>query len=841
MTGGRGSEVRVVARWLLLGWAALLLVAGTAAAGPSAAPAAAGGGLPAATLTAMFQQYGDTSGRWQGADRTASVRLPDGRLLWLFSDTFLGRPGPGGARPRSSALIHNSAVVQTGDRLGDTVHGGSPSRPDALVPAGADDEFHWIGDAAVSGGAVQVLVNRYRRTGPGPLDHALLGTGLATFELPGLAASGVRPLPLGKRVSWGSEVLPAGEHTYVYGTEAAGQMKFAHLARVRGTDLSRPWEFWTGSAWSGREADSARVLSGVGTSYGVRRVDGRYVLVTHENNLLFSADVVAYTADGPAGPFDGPHYLFRAPETDAGHVVYDADLHPDLARPGRLLVSYNVNDLDEAVAYADAGIYRPRFFEAEWPPAGARRAPAPPTGLTAVAQGAGTAALAWQPAGGEPGDDPGGDDGVTYRVYRRDVTGGQTHFVRLPGPGPGAARTYRSEFLVNGHTYEFAVTAVTGRGESRLSPVATMRATVPPPPPPADVRALATTTGEVSLRWAPVPYVQLFKIFYRNVTAGQRNRTPAGSYPGESATVGPLRHGDVYEFTVVAVGGGGDSEHSAGARATVVVAPPAAPARPAAETRADGSVQLSWPQVGPGLRYLVYQRDRTAGQTGDGTPGIANGTTFRSRPLEHGHEYEFTVAAVNGGGPGPRSPAVRVVARVAPPSAAPTAVRAEAGAGTVRLSWKSSARWHWIYRRDVTAGQRDFVRDEVPAEGTRATVRFLADGHEYEFRIAAFNPGGAGPQSAPARVRLRSALPTDLAVRGTGPGTARLTWRETRTDQMYRIQVRDTTAGEAWRTDPVGVDGNRYDAILLEPGHRYEFRVQIADGATTAAVALTAR
>src|SRR5918994_203194 len=111
MTGGRGSGVRVVARWLLFGWAALLLLAGTGAAGPPRAPAASGG-LSAGTLTAMFQRYGDTSGRWLGADRTASVRLPDGRLLWLFSDTFLGRPAQDGSRPRSSSFIHNSAVVQ---------------------------------------------------------------------------------------------------------------------------------------------------------------------------------------------------------------------------------------------------------------------------------------------------------------------------------------------------------------------------------------------------------------------------------------------------------------------------------------------------------------------------------------------------------------------------------------------------------------------------------------------------------------------------------------------------------------------------------------------------------
>ena len=818
-----------MARWLLGAWAAVLLVAVAGAAGPSAAPAT-GGGLSAADLTAMFQRYGDTSGQWLGADRTASVLLPDGRRLWLFSDTFWGRPDPAGARPRSAALLHNSAIVQDGDRLAATVHGGSPSRPASLVGTGSDDEFHWIGDASVRDDEVQVLTNRYRRTGDGPLDHALGGTALATFRLPALSPGEVRALPLGDKVSWGSEVLADGGYTYVYGTEAAGRMKFAHVARVRGTDLGAPWEFWTGEGWAPRVTASRRLLSGVGTSYGVRRVGDRYVLATHENNLMFSGDFVAYTAASPTGPFEGPHYLFHAPEADDGHVVYDADLHLDLARPGRLMVSYNVNDLDEAVAYADASLYRPRFFEANWPPSNPRRRPVPPAGVTAVPDGSGTAGLAWQPAGHD----------VKYRVHRRDVTAGQTHFVRLPGDVPARAGRFRAEYLVNGHHYEFGLTAYDGRAESAMSPVATMTATVPPPPPPTGLRAQPNDVGEVTLHWAEVPFVQLFKIYYRDVTAGQRGRTAAGAYPGQSATVGPLRDGHQYEFTVVAVGGGGDSKPSGGVRVTVSVAPPAAPGTPVAEVRDDGTIQLTWPQVAPGLGYRIYQRDATRGRTDWGRPGIADRTTFVSQPLEHGHEYEFVVAAVNGGGEGARSPVVRARARLAPPREAPTGLRAEPRSGAVELSWRSKSTWHYLFRRDLTAGEAEFVRDAVTVQGTRARVQFLTDGHEYEFRVAAVNPGGMGPQSAPRRVRLASALPTDLAVTATGPGTARLTWRESRTDMYYKVQLRDVTTGEDWRTDPYPVDGNRYEAILLVAGHRYEFRLQLLD-ATTAPVAVTAR
>ena len=822
--------MRIGARWLLAAWGVVLLAGVAAAAGPSARPAPAGG-TSASGLTELFQRYGDTSGTWLGADRTASVPLPDGRRLWLFSDTFLGRPEASGARPRSASLIHNSAVVQDGDRLTRTVYGGTPARPASLVPTGSadtpsDSEFHWIGDASVRDGEVQILVNRYRRTGPGPLDHQLAGTSLASLALPALTPGEVRPLPLGDRVSWGSEVMPDGDFTYVYGTEAAGAMKFAYLARVRGTDLGRPWEFWTGTGWSGRVTDSGRLLSGVGTSYGVRRVGDRYVLVTHENNLMFSADFVAYTAESPTGPFEGPQYLLRAPEAEAGHLVYDADLHQDLARPGTLLMSYNVNDLDEAVAYADASLYRPRFVEIDWPPARPKKAPAPPAAVTAVPDGSGTASIAWPVT-----------PGLSYRVYRRDVTAEQTHFVRLDGDAPGS---FRSEFLVNGHRYEFGVTAVDGRGESALSTVAGMTAAVPPPPAPTSVRAEPDGTGQVALHWAEVPFVQLFKIYYRDLTAGDQKRLPAGAYPGQSATVGPFRHGHEYEFTVVAVGGGGDSKPSAGVRATVVVARPPAPGPPLAQTRPDGTVDLTWNAVAPGLAYRVYQRDVTAGQADWGQPGVATTTRFRSQPLEHEHQYEFVVAAVNGGGEGTRSPVVRVRAQLGPPDAAPTDLRARAEGATVELSWRSDSSWHRVFRRDVTAGQRDFVPDEVPAQGEKATLQMLTAGHEYEFKVAAFNPGGDGPQSRPVRVRIDSALPTNLAVTATGPGTARLTWRETATTGLYRVQLRDTTAGEQWRTDPYPVDGNRYDAILLVAGHRYEFRLQL-DDLTTDPVSVTAR
>src|SRR5215211_1389433 len=51
---------------------------------------------------------------WITADLPASVDLRDGRVLWLFGDTWIGARSPDGGIAPGALLWHNSALVQTG-------------------------------------------------------------------------------------------------------------------------------------------------------------------------------------------------------------------------------------------------------------------------------------------------------------------------------------------------------------------------------------------------------------------------------------------------------------------------------------------------------------------------------------------------------------------------------------------------------------------------------------------------------------------------------------------------------------------------------------------------------
>ncbi|HVX45229.1 MAG TPA: hypothetical protein VHC49_15170 [Mycobacteriales bacterium] len=370
------------------------LLAGAAAGSALALAPAATARADATPITAhpdrrwdgLFNAYSDSGIGWTGADSTYSVPLPDGRIVWIFSDTFLGPVGPGRpshspparpkiGRPRTAPFLHNSFIVQTGSHLR-TVYGGTAGAPDSLVsPAGADPDTSWYWAAAgtIGPGTLDVVYNRYDKTGPGVFDFAWSGSVLARFGLLDQRLIDVTDLPSARpNIQSGSWLSYERGWTYHYRIEDLSSEKYLHIARVRGHDLRQPWEFFTGSGWSPHEADSVRVLDRISGQFSVTRDQGRYVLITHDTSEPFSSRIVAYFATTPVGPFTDVTPVYSTPETGAAGTygnpnvfTYNSCAHPELSRPGHLLVSYNVNSFEPDDLYRDVSIYRPRFIDVD--------------------------------------------------------------------------------------------------------------------------------------------------------------------------------------------------------------------------------------------------------------------------------------------------------------------------------------------------------------------------------------------------------------------------------------------------------------------------------------------
>ncbi|WP_405657375.1 DUF4185 domain-containing protein [Streptomyces sp. NBC_00079] len=345
-------------------------------------------------LTDEFSRYGDDAGRsddWTGGDGTHSVRLPDGRLLWLFSDTYLGQvhgpPGPVGEssawRDATAPLVRNSAVVMDG--------GGRLKRtlPAPLFPDPAPGQWRWPVAARVEprspGSSEQVVrvLLWVRAAGQPPWIYGVpTATEVATLSLPGLRVeSVVRVLDQSlvadpsRRVLFGTTLVAKGGWTYVFGGDdgqaASRPASSAYVARVPRGRLGEPaaWQYWNGSGWA-TGARPRAVLgdgrrTGVGSAFSVVREGGTYVLFTMAAGTAGLTTVTSYWSCSPTGPWHGPAKDFSPSLPGAGVAAYNPQVHPELSGDGRLVLSYDVNWLEtggaSASINANVTLYRPRF------------------------------------------------------------------------------------------------------------------------------------------------------------------------------------------------------------------------------------------------------------------------------------------------------------------------------------------------------------------------------------------------------------------------------------------------------------------------------------------------
>ncbi|MDI3406707.1 DUF4185 domain-containing protein [Streptomyces cavernicola] len=358
---------------------------------------------PDQRTTGEFARYGNDAAReddWTGGDGTHSVRLPDGRTLWLFSDTFLGKvhapPNrwgqPHAWRDDSAPFVRNSAALM--DRSGRLER----TLPAPLFADPAAGQWRWPVAAKVeprSPGSSEQVVRVLlwtRATGTGPWIYGLpLATEVATLSLPDLRLEGTVkvsdqsavPDPA-ERVLYGTTTVDGAEYTYVFGGNdgqtATRPTAEAYVARVPHGRLAEPdaWRYWDGEGWGKGEA-AAPVLGdgakkGVGSAYSVVRDDGTWVLFTTAAGAEGLTTLTTYWACAPTGPWHGPAKGFTPPlppdsAPQPGTAVYNPQAHPALrADDGRLLLGYDVNwlDPDPQVAQGhvnrNVSLYRPRFL-----------------------------------------------------------------------------------------------------------------------------------------------------------------------------------------------------------------------------------------------------------------------------------------------------------------------------------------------------------------------------------------------------------------------------------------------------------------------------------------------
>ncbi|WP_284740002.1 DUF5005 domain-containing protein [Amycolatopsis sp. RTGN1] len=350
------------------------VTASLAIAGPAAAtdrPLRIVGATADTALTQRWQDFGRRPGvGWAAADGTYSTRLPSGLDVWLYNDTFFGPVRADDSLPESAPFTHNSAVLSTPDakHILTTIAPGPPGHPKSLVgptpnsPGEPNDYWYWNGDGIVDGGKLRVIEFEQAPTDdPPPFNFAWTKTKLATLDPDTFRLEKLTDVASVGNVQWGTELMRDGAWTYIYGVEGEGFTKYLHVARAPIGRLDGPWQFRTATGWSADPAASARLLGNVGSSFGVTPVGGEYLLTTFGSGL--ESTIHAYHATSPVGPFTGGETIYTAPEAGNGRYTYNVAAHPEISRPGELVISYNTNSEKLADLYANIDNNRPRFVD----------------------------------------------------------------------------------------------------------------------------------------------------------------------------------------------------------------------------------------------------------------------------------------------------------------------------------------------------------------------------------------------------------------------------------------------------------------------------------------------
>jgi len=341
---------------------------------------------------------------WFGADGIFSIPLSgvdknnnDGnkKTLLVFSDTYIGEVKNNKPLPDNNMVNNTIAYMNGNDPDPANIHfhykQASNGKPETFfVPQTSTTtkpQLFWLGDGFINkekNNALYLFGYKVIRTGAGVFDFKETAVSMiAVKNAHKPPFTNQRQIETSLHInskSLGEGNLGAGVlvntkwagannadgYVYVYG--CIGQNKNVVVARVKPFDIEdqNKWRFYDGANWSENIEDIQPITNGASNELSMTPLpDGRFLLVFQVMGL--SDKVGIRIAASPVGPFSTIKEIYTTPEWKEGIWTYNAKAHPNLSKPGELLISYNTitadfwNDIQK-----NAHIYRPRFIKLKY-------------------------------------------------------------------------------------------------------------------------------------------------------------------------------------------------------------------------------------------------------------------------------------------------------------------------------------------------------------------------------------------------------------------------------------------------------------------------------------------
>ncbi len=325
--------------------------------------------------------FASTDG-WIGGDGFQSLRLDSNRILWLFSDTWIGRIE--NHRRVDATIVNNTVAIQSGTGESATnqfyVRQNEEGKPVAFITPKDGVGWFWLQAGIKLNGKLYLFLTQVDRTsGTGIFAFKIIGQSLGVVSNPDadpmqwkIVQSKITCSSFDdeREIAWGNAILEQGQYFYLYGSDEDVYPNYRdrHLVIARVLKDSLPdfsrWEFYGEQGWQPDVSECKRIFPNMAPDCSVMYVPSidRYLIVYTENGL--SSRILARTASQPWGPWSKESVAFDCPEMSLDKRVfcYNGKAQPLLSQDCDLSISYVANSIELSQVAEDSSLYVPRFI-----------------------------------------------------------------------------------------------------------------------------------------------------------------------------------------------------------------------------------------------------------------------------------------------------------------------------------------------------------------------------------------------------------------------------------------------------------------------------------------------
>lgn len=308
---------------------------------------------------------------WRGADGAATVDLGKGRVLWLFSDTFIDTLGTG--QRTNATIIRNSLAIQEGYEMEKAkktfYYRGTPEDPKAFfdIPG---DTWLWIGHGIMVKGKLLIFFFEEESTTEG-FGFKSVGWHMVKIDNPSddplqwelKYYKGHHPSDV---LVGSSSVLKDERYIYAYGVkESANHKVFLfryEIDKLLQGDFTGV-SFWMIDKWVSEVEDipeKAALFEGQ-TEFSVHYQPGLERYIQIQTYGFGNASIGYRMAGQPQGPWSEPVIFYQPKLEEQQEFVYTANAHPELASEG-MIITYNINSFDFGKLVNNENIYFPKII-----------------------------------------------------------------------------------------------------------------------------------------------------------------------------------------------------------------------------------------------------------------------------------------------------------------------------------------------------------------------------------------------------------------------------------------------------------------------------------------------